>query len=196
MTGTLFVLSILLLILQRPPEQGTVSITLVDDLGYPIPESVASEFKLTNRRYRRIVFTSSRPSFDSVPYGEYDLQVSAGRGFASTQRTIQVNRSDVWMILALPVGSVESPYARDVIGRVRGISRDGLRWVKLVSLYSDVVESTKLDGQGSFKFAKVPFGRYALITMKDRQACDMRLIEIVYAPTDIVIELNETSPCR
>lgn len=196
MITNVFLFSFVLLAFQAPREQATVSITLVDVFGYPIPETVTSDFKLTNRKNRKDVFTGTRLTFYNIPYGEYDLDVFAGRGFASARRTVQVNRSDVWVIMSLPTASVENAHTRDVIGSVRGISREGLQWVKLVSLHSDLVKDTRLDGQGRFRVTNIPFGSYALITMKDRRACDMRVVEIVFEPKNIEIELSDTNPCK
>jgi hypothetical protein len=196
MMGKVLLLSFLLLGLQRPREQATVSITLVDVFGHPIPITVTSDFKLTNRQNRKEVFTSTELTFQNIPYGEYDLDVLAGLGFASARRTVQVNRSDVWVIMSLPTASVESQDARDVNGRITGISRDGLRWVKLVSVYSEFVHETRLDSQGRFRFTNVPFGSYAVIVIKDRRVCDFRLVEVIAEPKDIAIELTATSPCK
>ena len=109
MRGTVLLLSFVLLAFQRPSEQATASITLVDVFGYPFPETETWDVKLTNRKNRTEVFRSSGLTFRNIPYGEYDLDVLARQGFAPARRQVQVNRSDVRVIMSLPLGGLAYP---------------------------------------------------------------------------------------
>jgi hypothetical protein len=168
----------------------------VDEFGGHLDQTLQHDFTLQDRRNRKIVFTSTIPTSEKIPYGDYDLKVSSGYGFAPAQRRVRVNTSDVPVIVGLPLGIMETPIDRDVVGNVRGIRSDGSRRIKLVSPYSDVIKETRLDSRGGFKLKHVPFGDYQWTVERNGQGCGTGALRVIYEDKRLDVELGNANPCR
>ena len=113
-----------------------------------------------------------------LAFGEYDVRISAP-AFVTETRRISVERKECWFMLGIRAGVLEVPAFSTLTGHVvQQLQYEGVTWVKLVSLYSDIVVETHVEKSGFFVFRYVPHGRYLLMVLNNSRVCEKRIVSL------------------
>ena len=113
-----------------------------------------------------------------LPFGKYDIRISAP-GFVTETRQIDVQQKESWFMFGIRLGLLELPPASTLTGHVvHSLPHNGVTWVKLVSLYSDIVTETRVEPSGLFVFQYIPHGRYLLLVLHGNRICEKRLVSL------------------
>lgn len=170
-------------------ELATVHLRIVDFAGHDIgPASVESFRSETSGRDFAGSFRGNMVS--GVPFGIYHLRVSA-TGFWSAERNVRVFQADVWVVMQLELGmsSAEGGLRTfSLSGSIRNSGSPQQRlWVRVVGVYSGVVEDAMADRSTDFTMSGLPQGSYVLMVIGGNRVLETRPVEI---PTAGQLELD------
>ena len=118
---------------------------------------------------------------EGIPVGPYRLKVRT-KGFWSTERFVQVNRADTWVVVALEVG-MDGSEGGFPVDEVRGRIEDapthaGPIFVRLSGVFSDLAMDDKAEADGDFDFGEIADGLYILSATQAGEVITVKAVEV------------------
>lgn len=115
----------------------------------------------------------------SLPCGDHDLKVWAV-GWSSQVIGFSAKAGITWLPVSLEVGALTGADLPGSIAGTLGPRRriDGVLWVKLVELYSNVVHHAQAGTGGQFRIGDLRPAKYYFLAFEDDQIIENRVIEI------------------
>jgi hypothetical protein len=134
----------------QSPRVATVHVILVNFYGIDVGTGSVSHFIEDNEGSKDLASTFENNTAFNVPFGKYHLRVFK-ENYYSTDRTVQVNQNELWVVVQLRVGEEDGPFLYTVSGRVEGLSSSrGAIWIRAQGLYSEIIADTRATKRGSF----------------------------------------------
>jgi hypothetical protein len=158
------------------PQFAEIHVHAVDELGRRIQHASFDLLPIDTEGKPRI--DSSSGDFSHIPYGKYMLKVTAA-GFNIAQRELEVDRSDVWVTVALLVWEAhvmrpEPTLAGEIIPPISTKTA----WAKLIGVYNDITIEAAITGGRFFHFEPKVHGVYVLMIINDGRILDLRQVEL------------------
>ena len=145
-------------------EMATLSVVVTDTFGALLNNPQISIRRLD--KGKRLPIKTRGSAAQGIPFGTYEISASLS-GYTDATRTVKVDRKVHWITLALALGEIEGPSGRDLNGRiVLPMNPPQQMWIKLVGVYSDVVEVARVDEKGFFLIENVLPGDYFIIVLQ------------------------------
>lgn len=162
--------------LDEGPRIATVHAHLVGVFGYPIGQGRIEMVRKGETTPK--LSASEDGDFVRVPYGTYVVKAIV-TGFNSREQALEVGRPEVWVTLALTVGSVGGVDPEPVLsGRVIPPVTTGRAWAKLVGVYNNVNMETAVSSRGFFLFEPKLPGLYVVLVINGERVLDMQQFEL------------------
>jgi hypothetical protein len=181
---------------QQPPNSGDttsplarVYVVVTDTFGMPAGKVLAILSAGSNEHYRRYEQSGEGIDFQRVPFGDYDLEISAA-GFAKRHERVSIYNSEVRLWFGLAVAVLEGTGLAQVEGSILspGRAQDGM-WVRLVSLYSSDFIEDRVAPSGVFRLNMVHPGRYVLLLFDKSGLLATRQVDLPAGRSPLTVEL-------
>lgn len=157
--------------LDRSGERGTVHVVAVDPFGNTLTAPAITFLKLDGKATSVV---SSAKAEVNLEYGDYLVRVTQP-GFETVSRNIRVERQDLWLVVGLPIGSLEGIGTQTVTrGHVVGLKKESstcdiVRFVSVFLLRPP--EGTRLSSDGYFTFDNLKPGEYLAVLFGTSGIC-------------------------
>lgn len=162
---------------------GTLQLDVRDYFGNPLEEV---EIQIDGRSAKH--FVKGQPKTISLPYGNYEISVSAA-GFDSVIIRSNVRQELQQIQVGMPLGSLvgEEPDFR-LRGRVSQ-SRDGEDqiFLKIAAVYGDVSMTAYPDSTGNFEVVVKHGGMYLINALIKNRVCATDIVTVAYGKKPITL---------
>lgn len=127
-----------------------------------------------------------------VPFGEYEVRANDVRMYFEKSRHITVSRPEHWFTVSLVQWPIEGHEPRLIKTqfKLRRIPQSRPMWARLSGLFSESIDETKINEDGSFEF-EPSLGTYILTVYAGTNVCRIQRIDIVTGKP-VSIEVDRT----